>query len=181
MLFSALVLKFYSMPDIIIIGFLVFKYPATYTNFGTRIQFNSKETCLFHRKLLLGQSHFLLYGISNPQKITAVRSQSFFINTLAKLHVQSGVMTSLTWRWTAKGVFTCALAYAMMYDGGITCDVYARPSQIKAPLKVRVFLWVATQNKLLAQETVKGLQCLSWMCSVWKWAAWNRRSLDGNV
>lgn len=47
----------------------------------------------------------------------------------------------------------------MMYDSGITCDVYARPLQIKSPLKVRVFLWVPMQNKLLSQETLELRDC----------------------
>ncbi|KAJ3678057.1 hypothetical protein LUZ60_001860 [Juncus effusus] len=52
------------------------------------------------------------------------------------------------WRWTGDGIFNASSAYRFLTEPGIRCSWHHRFWTIKAPLKIKIFAWVAMQNKI---------------------------------
>lgn len=63
------------------------------------------------------------------------------------------------WRWNHKG-FSINSFYAFLKDGGTRCDNGNTFWKGPCPLKVKVFLWLDLQNKILTQENL-----LRWRCN----------------
>ncbi|KAJ1698769.1 hypothetical protein LUZ63_007281 [Rhynchospora breviuscula] len=61
---------------------------------------------------------------------------------------------SSTWRWTNHGFFSSNSAYKVLADTGVWCPYQARLWKIKAPPKVKVFLWLLLQDRLLTQDNL---------------------------
>ena len=66
----------------------------------------------------------------------------------------------LRWRWSAQGNFTTSTAYKMMQNSGVKCPFSRIIWKLKVPHKVRVFIWIAIQNKLLTQEALRARGCM---------------------
>ncbi|KAJ4793140.1 RNA-directed DNA polymerase (reverse transcriptase)-related family protein [Rhynchospora pubera] len=67
---------------------------------------------------------------------------------------ETGSDSNLTWRWTQNGSFSSASAYRILADTGVRSSYHLSLWKIKAPLKVRIFLWLLLQNRLLTQENL---------------------------
>ena len=58
------------------------------------------------------------------------------------------------WRWTRDGQYSCASAYRSLHDRGIRCPYAKLLWKMKIPTKVRIFIWLISQNSLLTQEVL---------------------------
>ncbi|KAK5782537.1 hypothetical protein PVK06_037041 [Gossypium arboreum] len=57
----------------------------------------------------------------------------------------------LTWRWSSGGRFTMAETYGCLFDNGVmnSCNLCLETWKVLAPQRVRVFLWLLGQSRLL--------------------------------
>lgn len=107
-----------------------------------------------------------LYGIETLADISAAHNISFFLREIHKLmpfHEASIRVNPITqetlWRWEASGKFTTSSAYRMMHHTGVICPYHNRLWKIKCPPKVKVFLWVLLQHKLLTRGILMRRGC----------------------
>ncbi|KAJ1702140.1 hypothetical protein LUZ63_001919 [Rhynchospora breviuscula] len=61
---------------------------------------------------------------------------------------------SQAWRWTPGGYFTSSSAYKAMANTGVRSQFQNWLWKIKAPPKVKVFLWLLLQERLLTQDNL---------------------------
>lgn len=99
-----------------------------------------------------------LYNITRSDLLSS-QSQSFFLihlSTISNFYSASVKHPAgiTTWRWTVSGEFTSSSAYHMMHDKGVVCHFYRILWKIKAPSKVRVFIWLLVRNKILTQQVL---------------------------
>ncbi|XP_078158180.1 uncharacterized protein LOC144553861 [Carex rostrata] len=111
----------------------------------------------------------LLYNISDVSQLPQ-DSLSPFIKQISELlpFYNSSISwgqpdIGANWRWTTSGIFSCASAYRMMHDTGERSIYYNVLWKLKIPPKVRIFLWLMMDNKILTQEvlTIRGCQVQS--------------------
>lgn len=124
------------------------------------------------RESMWSQTMAQLYGIQSSILPLASQRLSIFTKSLTSLLPFYSVSLSTTgvaaqggpnkkrWRWTANGIFSTSSAYGMLHDSGIRNQVNIALWEVKVPPKIRVFLWVAMQNRLLTQHMlrIKGCQ-----------------------
>lgn len=57
----------------------------------------------------------------------------------------------LTWRWSSGGRFSMAETYGCLFDNGVmnSCNLCLETWKVLAPQRVRVFLWLLGQSRLL--------------------------------
>ncbi|KAJ4732774.1 RNA-directed DNA polymerase (reverse transcriptase)-related family protein [Rhynchospora pubera] len=105
-----------------------------------------------------------LYGTTDPTSLnnsSLVSPQLRDILILRSLlNVSTTLLNSsqpptLSWRWTSHGRFSAASAYAMLKYAGQTSVYHRHLWKIKAPPKVRVFLWLLIRDKLLTQHNLQ--------------------------
>ncbi len=66
----------------------------------------------------------------------------------------SGLPDAVEWRWTKGGRFSANSAYRFLaFDGGFDCRVRHLWS-IKAPLKIKIFLWLGARNRILTADVL---------------------------
>ncbi|KAJ4787764.1 RNA-directed DNA polymerase (reverse transcriptase)-related family protein [Rhynchospora pubera] len=58
------------------------------------------------------------------------------------------------WRWARKGAFTAKSAYSILRDPGMRSPYYNHLWKAKAPLKVKIFFWIALLDRLLTRENM---------------------------
>lgn len=71
-----------------------------------------------------------------------------------------------SWCWTVHRGFTTSSAYAVLHNRGEINRTNVALWKLKLPNKIKVFLWVPMQNKLLKQQvltTIEELCSPSWM------------------
>ncbi|KAJ3694111.1 hypothetical protein LUZ60_009591 [Juncus effusus] len=105
----------------------------------------------------------LTQGISDSTLVWNIppSHSSFFtkdlISLLSMYLVSSAVdpitMTT-TWRWTRDGIFTSKSAYSFLQLPGIRCCWQKALWKIKCPPKVKLFAWIALQNKILTADNL---------------------------
>ncbi|KAJ4818335.1 RNA-directed DNA polymerase (reverse transcriptase)-related family protein [Rhynchospora pubera] len=61
---------------------------------------------------------------------------------------------ALIWRWTPSGSYTTSSAYSMLADPGLRCEYYTKLWKMKAPPKVKIFLWLLLLDRLLTQHNL---------------------------
>lgn len=113
-----------------------------------------------------------LYGIRKSDQLSINPRISLFVRSLIdqtpfyKVLVRVGDTQTrgqsphLVWRWQPNGTFSTSSAYNMLHDSGVVNRVNIALWKIKVPIKIRLFLWVTIQNRLLTQQVLiyKGCQ-----------------------
>lgn len=101
-----------------------------------------------------------LYGLTSTGQLEQRRAEtSFFVNNLAINHSFYQCSVEMVngqkkWRWTPSGDFSCASPYRMMHNGGILSLTQKHLWKIKVPQKVRVFVWLMLDGKILTKQTL---------------------------
>ena len=64
------------------------------------------------------------------------------------------------WLWDPKGIFTVKSCYNFLSFGGVRIQARDTVWHLKVPLKIRLFLWLIFQNKILTKDNLckKGWQ-----------------------
>lgn len=97
-----------------------------------------------------------LYGVTTASQLTAHADESSFLKELASLLPFYSVSVrrdnELTWRWNTSGQFTCASAYRATHHRGIISHDYQILWKLWVPMKVRIFVWLMRENKILTQK-----------------------------
>lgn len=60
----------------------------------------------------------------------------------------------ITWRWTANGLFTVHSLYKWLEFGGIKNSYFNTIWKAKIPLKIKVFLWLLKQDRVLTKSNL---------------------------
>ncbi|KAJ4758597.1 RNA-directed DNA polymerase (reverse transcriptase)-related family protein [Rhynchospora pubera] len=94
---------------------------------------------------LLLNTNFLSHGLRDILKFLPFYSTS--IDSTRGSHV-------LSWRWTNSGCYTSASAYALLANPGIRSPYFGKLWKLKAPPKVKIFLWLLLQDRLLTQQNL---------------------------
>ncbi|KAJ3701224.1 hypothetical protein LUZ61_004929 [Rhynchospora tenuis] len=63
-------------------------------------------------------------------------------------------LNSCSWRWTTSGIYTSASAYSILADPGLRCEYHSKLWKLKAPPRVKIFLWLLLQDRLLTQQNL---------------------------
>ena len=66
----------------------------------------------------------------------------------------TNVNDQIVWRWTSHGRFTVHSLYTWLEFGGIPNTSFSSIWQANIPLKVRIFLWLVKQNKILTKDNL---------------------------
>uniref|UniRef100_A0A453KP79 Reverse transcriptase zinc-binding domain-containing protein n=1 Tax=Aegilops tauschii subsp. strangulata TaxID=200361 RepID=A0A453KP79_AEGTS len=59
----------------------------------------------------------------------------------------SSAPDALSWRWSPKGVYTASTCYTALFIGSTTAPFWKLIWRSWAPLNVKFFLWLASQNR----------------------------------
>ncbi|KAJ4790934.1 RNA-directed DNA polymerase (reverse transcriptase)-related family protein [Rhynchospora pubera] len=94
---------------------------------------------------LLDQSGLLSHGLRDVLKYLPFYSAST---------VSSSDNLTLSWRWTNSGCYTSACAYFALADPGVRSPYYLKLWKLKAPPRVKIFLWLLLQDMLLTQQNL---------------------------
>ncbi|KAJ3700817.1 hypothetical protein LUZ61_004522 [Rhynchospora tenuis] len=94
---------------------------------------------------ILSHNNLLSHGLSDIMKYLP-----FFY---ASIIISSNDPT-VAWRWTNSGAYTSASAYALLADPGVRSPYHLKLWKLKAPLKVKIFLWLLLQDRLLTQRNL---------------------------
>lgn len=93
---------------------------------------------------------------------TSFYGHLFFLKDLAQLIPFYNFSTKheggIKWRWTVSGGFSCASVYKIMHQTGVLSTDQAI-WKLKIPMKVKVFLWLMSGNKILTQDILIGRGC----------------------
>lgn len=105
-----------------------------------------------------------LYRVTDPTTWQDNIPTSFFLKDLRLLlpiYTSSVKMMNgeLIWRWNANGLFSCSSAYRLIHDTGVVCDYHRKLWAMRIPMKVRIFMWLFMDNRLLTQEILHMRAC----------------------
>lgn len=99
------------------------------------------------------------FSIQTPRAIGPTQfCRSTTPRTYISTHTDPSADTT-AWSWEPSGRFSTSSAYKVLHNRGIICPFSNRLWKIKAPPKVRVFIWVMSQNKLLTREVLCKRDC----------------------
>lgn len=59
---------------------------------------------------------------------------------------------SVTWRWESSGRFSARSAYDFLTFSGVVANKLPQLWKIKAPLRIKIFIWLAARNRILTAE-----------------------------
>lgn len=108
----------------------------------------------------------LLYEIEDIDSVGNSKGQSFFLKDLKSLKPfyeastvteQNGVQ--LRWRWEENGLFSTSSAYKMIHRNGVNWGHHRKLWKLKAPPKVRFFVWILLHNRLLTRAVLRRRGC----------------------
>lgn len=107
-----------------------------------------------------------MYGITEVSNLEFHVDQSYFLRDLRTLLPFYKVSTqvhgsTVAWMWELHGCFSTSSAYKALHHSRITCTYHKKLWKIRAPPKVRIFLWVMLQDKLLTKENLIKKGCHS--------------------
>ncbi|KAJ4792133.1 RNA-directed DNA polymerase (reverse transcriptase)-related family protein [Rhynchospora pubera] len=107
----------------------------------------------------------LLYGTSDADQLIS-RSVSYgLVDILQQVpFFNLSVMSEnsiATWKWTANGIFSSSSAYGVLSNTGLISKYHLALWKVKSPPRVKVFLWILLQDRLLTQQNliVRGWPC----------------------
>lgn len=106
-----------------------------------------------------------LYGFQSAEQVTLTTPQaSFFIKYLIQLIPFYKISTELEggvkrWKWTTSGLFSCASAYKTMHHSGLISATQSTLWKIRIPMKVKIFIWLMLDNKILTQQNLHSRRC----------------------
>ncbi|KAJ4772002.1 RNA-directed DNA polymerase (reverse transcriptase)-related family protein [Rhynchospora pubera] len=83
-----------------------------------------------------------------------------------------GLPQQLTWKWSTTGEYSSASSYRILADPGMRSPYHILLWKIKAPPKVRIFLWLILLDRILTQQnlarrnwpSITSCQCCSEGC-----------------
>ncbi|KAJ1693012.1 hypothetical protein LUZ63_009710 [Rhynchospora breviuscula] len=93
----------------------------------------------------LSTNHLLSYGLKD-----ILMYKDFF---LASVATHSDNHEPL-WRWSANGTYSSASAYSVLADPGTRTEYHNKLWILKAPPRVKIFLWLLLLNRLLTQQNL---------------------------
>lgn len=107
-----------------------------------------------------------MIDIDGYEMIGNTDDQSFFLKDLTDLKPFYVILIETQqypqdskWKWEPNGLFSTRSTYKVRHHSGVLCQHYRRLWKIKCPPKVKVFLWVLLQNKLLTREMLARRGC----------------------
>lgn len=108
-----------------------------------------------------------LYDLTEASQLREAQYQcSPFLKELSELvpffacSVTTDTATmDLQWRWTISGAFSCSSAYHTMQESGIMSMYYKVLWKLRVPMKVKIFLWLMIEDKILTQEVLTSRGC----------------------
>jgi hypothetical protein len=59
----------------------------------------------------------------------------------------SDQLDKIVWRWTADGAYSASSAYTMLHSGSVALRGHTLIWKIWAPMKVKIFLWLAFKRR----------------------------------
>lgn len=102
-------------------------------------------------------------GISVTSNITLFLDDSFFFKSLSLLlpfySASVDRKNGISWKWTPAGDFSCASTYKISHH---TWEIALNHNflwKLKIPMKVRIFIWLMIENKILTQEVLQNQGC----------------------
>lgn len=118
------------------------------------------------RESIWAQTIAELYQTSDRAQLALSTHCSFFLKSVLDLSpfyvvsIKIGSESNMVeWRWTQQGIFTTASAYEKLHDRGMRNITNIELWKLKIPLKVRLFIWVGMQNRLLTQQRLRLRGC----------------------
>ncbi len=60
----------------------------------------------------------------------------------------------ILWRWAQSELFTVKTAYLFLQNGGVNVFFFDRLWSLKAPLKVKIFIWLVLKGRILTKDTL---------------------------
>lgn len=102
----------------------------------------------------------LLHGVTATMQLAqGDLEDSFFVKDLASLRPLYNASIELDkgikkWKWTNNEIFSCASAYRIMHNSGLIVLNHEKLWKIKVPMKVRIFIWLMIDNKILTQQVL---------------------------
>lgn len=107
-----------------------------------------------------------LYGISASNQLIGIEGLSFFLNSNKDLipFYSSAVLIegngqTLKWKWSAHGIFSTSSVYMNIHNPCALCTFNGVIWKIKIPNKVRIFIWIAIQDRLLTHHVLRSRGC----------------------
>jgi hypothetical protein len=88
--------------------------------------------------------------------LTTVALEQFLLvhDRLESVQLQPGVHDTVTWRWTADGQYSASSAYEAQFEGHPTSRFRKLIWKSEAPLKCRIFAWLAILGKCNTADTL---------------------------
>lgn len=97
---------------------------------------------------------------------TWLKPHPFFVKDLSHLlHLFSSSTRwetdtqTMRWQWESNGLFSCSSVYRMIHNTGVICLYQRFVWHIKAPVKVRIWVWLLLANRYLTQEVLTNRGC----------------------
>lgn len=91
-------------------------------------------------------------SLSSPHELSELYDLTVISNTLV---LSFNRHDDLSWRWTSSGKFSVRTAAEfLMFDGINNCNLPFLWN-LKIPLRVKIFLWLADRNKLLTADNLR--------------------------
>ncbi|KAJ3705176.1 hypothetical protein LUZ61_008881 [Rhynchospora tenuis] len=102
---------------------------------------------------LYGSSN--LASLANSDRISYGLKDVLLVSPLVLASVNiDQVDQSCRWKWTTDGLFTSRSAYMLMRDPGMRSSYHSLLWKTHAPLKVKIFYWLAMSNRLNTRENM---------------------------
>ncbi|KAJ3694602.1 hypothetical protein LUZ60_010082 [Juncus effusus] len=103
-----------------------------------------------------------LYGVNNTRDISLItqNSSSFFIRALLTLLPIYFTTTTpsphgIVWRWGTSSIYSSQIAYKHLIHPGVIIGWQSHLWKLKAPSKVKLFLWLAINDKILTSDNLQ--------------------------
>lgn len=95
----------------------------------------------------------------SPSQLTVLRDDSSFLKELEtllpfyKCSVDQ-VGANRIWGWSSTSIISCSSAYKALHNRGILDSYQKSLWRIKVPLKVKIFIWLMLDKKILTQDVL---------------------------
>jgi len=86
-------------------------------------------------------------GIQGGLSVTAIAEYLHLWLRLDNVQLQPAQDDQCIWRWTNNGQYSAKAAYLMLHQGSATFPGHKLIWQTWAPLKVKIFLWLAFRQR----------------------------------
>ncbi len=82
------------------------------------------------------------------------QSEFLSLSALISTHELSNSPDTIRWRWSTNGNFSSRSAYTFLTDSGVNDGKINFMWKADAPLRVKLFLWLAARNRLFTADTL---------------------------